>query len=99
MPVDDAYLDRLLDTLEGQGSRLRHLEPRSSGRLERVGRGQDLLARCRALDTGCDVHTSAAEVTPIGRRFGCVQADTHVGREPMLAAMSRQPSLDVDRAL
>ena len=69
------------------------------GLLENVGGDQDLLARCRAPDAGRDVHAPAAVVTAIPRRLGRVQTDPHRGREPVLAAVARQPPLDVDRAL
>ena len=59
---------------------------------------QDLLAGCRAADAGRDVYATAAVVAAIPGRVGCVQTDPHRRREPVLAPVSGQPPLDVDRA-
>src|SRR5207247_5291560 len=89
----------LADSLEGQRTRLRDLEPGFAGLLEGVGGDQDLLASCRGADPSRNVHAPAAVVAAIPRRFGRVQTNPHRRREPMFAAVSREPLLDVDRAL
>src|SRR5438876_2015180 len=76
-PVDGANFDRLADSLEGQRTRRRDLEPGFAGLLEGVGGDQDLLASCRGAHPSCNVHAPAAVVAAIPRRFGRVQTNPH----------------------
>ena len=60
---------------------------------------QDLLAVGGSPDARGDVHAAARIVAAVAGGLGCMEADAHPGREPVLSAMPRQATLDVHRAL